>query len=679
MKMTSEKRQWTLIFTLLAGIVILPAGAMLWFVSRAAVNEQMAIKQRLIDKYSPEVKAEFFIQLPQDMSQIMEKAIALSVTARTQGRAVTAADIQQSGLPLAAIIPANRSGYLLDETGKSFWPPVDKADEADSAQLPDMAEIMDNPVFALAHQKEFVEKDYAAAQVEYAKLCEQDEALRGAAIMGQVRCLRKAGLLAQAIELCKDQTIYMASGKGCNPRDLWQLKLLLAQMYAQAGRAELTDAVRELRAISSEPVDYSLRVFVLEQAAEIAQQSANKELTDSIQTELSYARLLLAFQEKYLPCIPSTEVKRLMGFAADEYFGFFATGKDANSCYCLISAKQLSDYLNARAVKCSDEMVFVNVYGDGLFAGEDVKPYSDSLGRMRMPEMIFSLPMTVGLPFDKVFTLNLAFRPGIFSSAATLYQHAYIWWAALIVLVVIGGGVVTSRILLGQLRVNRLKNDFIATVTHELKTPLASTRMLVDTLREGRYNDQDTVKEYLEIISNENQRLTGLIDNFLSFSRMERGKNVFDRQPISVNELLAGAEKAFNHKNEKNLIFSVTFCSPDATIYADEQAMLTVMLNLLNNAYKYSSDLRKVVELRGEHKAGAVHLVVKDNGIGLTPAQKRRVFDRFWRADNSLTRQTEGTGLGLAIVKYILDGHGYEIEIISQPGVGSEFIVKVSL
>ncbi|MBN2841816.1 MAG: HAMP domain-containing histidine kinase, partial [Sedimentisphaerales bacterium] len=563
-----------------------------------------------------------------------------------------------------------RSGYLLDGSGRSFWPPEDKTQDAPDTQA---ADIADNPIFKQARQLEFVQKDYAAAQSEYSKLSELDDALRHAAVIGKVRCLRKAGQLAQAIDICSKEISHLATEPG-SMQDLWQMKLLLAEMYAQAGRSELTGAINDLLTIASEPVDHSLKVFVLEKAVDIAQQSVNKESISTIEAELDYARLLLDFQEKYLPSVPSTEVRRLTGFAGDDYFGFFATGKDANSCYCLISAKQLTDYLQARAVKCSDEMVFANVYGVDLSIGEEVKPYSDSLGRMRVPEMIFSLPLS--LPFDKNFTLYLAFRPGIFASAALLYQQTYLWWAALILLAVMGGGLLAGRILLGQMRVNRLKNDFIATVTHELKTPLASTRMLIDTLREGRYSDQTTLKDYLEIISGENQRLTSLIDNFLSFSRMERGKNVFDCQEISVNELITETQRAFNHKSEKNLILSVTFCSPDATIYADKQAMLPVLLYLFNNAYKYSSDLSKEIGLRGEHKAGIVRLVVKDNGVGLTLAQKRRVFDRFWRADNSLTRQTEGTGLGLAIVKYILDAHGFAIKIDSKPGIGSEFTVE---
>jgi len=230
-----------------------------------------------------------------------------------------------------------------------------------------------------------------------------------------------------------------------------------------------------------------------------------------------------------------------------------------------------------------------------------------------------------------------------------------------------------------QIRVNRLKNDFIATVSHELKTPLSSMRVLVDTLLEGNYEGEKTATEYLHLISKENKRLSRLIDNFLTFSRMERNKKAFDIGSVSPAEIAQTAAEAVQTKLIKSkcrLDVSIDEGLPD--VLADKDAMVTVLVNLLDNAYKYSYD-NKQIELKVFSEDNFICFSVKDNGIGMTRRQIKKVFDRFYQADSSLSRQAEGTGLGLAIVKFIVDAHKGQIRVDSKVSFGSVFKVLLPI
>jgi len=229
-----------------------------------------------------------------------------------------------------------------------------------------------------------------------------------------------------------------------------------------------------------------------------------------------------------------------------------------------------------------------------------------------------------------------------------------------------------------QIKMNRLKNDFIATVTHELKTPLASMRVLVDTLLEGNYEGQQTATEYLQLVANENKRLTHLIDSFLTFSRMERNKQVFDFQPTAPKEIAVAAAEAMGAKlSGDNCRFEYSIGENLSTISADSDAMVTVLANLLENAYKYTNS-NKRIQLKVYEEDGVVYFAVKDNGVGLTVRAQRKIFNRFYQVDSRLSRRAEGCGLGLSIVKFIVDAHKGTIEVESKAGEGSTFTVKVA-
>ncbi len=319
--------------------------------------------------------------------------------------------------------------------------------------------------------------------------------------------------------------------------------------------------------------------------------------------------------------------------------------------------------------------------GDGLEELGISYRITDNFGEyasgLENPETAAFLKVPLGKFFPS-WDVEIHFKDvDIFETTAGRQEIVYMLAGLLAIAVMISAGSLATKVVGKQIRMNKLKNDFIATVSHELKTPLASMRVLVDTLLEGSYRDQHQVTEYLQLVSKENERLTGLIDNFLTFSRMERNKQAFAMVKTSPAAIARDAAEAVKTKFSKGKCkFEVNISEDLPDVLADQDAMVTVLINLLDNACKYSYDNRQI-ELRAFSKDGSVCFSVCDNGIGMSRRSARKIFNRFYQADRSLSRGAEGCGLGLSIAKFIVDAHKGTISIDSKPGEGSTFTVRL--
>jgi signal transduction histidine kinase len=274
--------------------------------------------------------------------------------------------------------------------------------------------------------------------------------------------------------------------------------------------------------------------------------------------------------------------------------------------------------------------------------------------------------------------VELYFEGGdVFERAARRQIAVYVWTGALVILLILIAGGFAMQAVGKQIRLNTMKNDFIATVSHELKTPLASMRVLVDTLLEGHVRDEAQAREYLRLTAKENERLSRMIDNFLTFSRMERNKNAFtlaDARPAAIAQDAIESVKTKYATHNCQFKFEIAESVPE--IHADHDAIVTVLVNLLDNACKYTTD-DKQISLNVYPEPGCVCFAVADNGIGLARRHLRKIFDSFYQVDNSLARKVEGCGLGLSIVKFIVDAHRGKVIVESKPGRGSKFTVRL--
>jgi signal transduction histidine kinase len=274
--------------------------------------------------------------------------------------------------------------------------------------------------------------------------------------------------------------------------------------------------------------------------------------------------------------------------------------------------------------------------------------------------------------------LTLSLPGGNATDAAANRRIAIYLWTGIIVIAAITflAGFLL-QVFHNQMRYARLKNDLVATVSHELKTPLSSIRLLVDTLLDEQSPDLNKTRDYLRLIAKENARLSRLIDNFLAFSRMEHNKHAFQFAAISpaavINEAVEAVRERFQ---EPGCRLEADVAADLPRITADADALVTVVLNLLDNAYKYTGDEKRVV-LRAYAENGMVCIAVTDNGVGLSRAAAKKIFERFYQADRRLSRSGGGCGLGLSIVKYIVIAHGGSVEVAGSPNAGSTFTVKL--
>ncbi len=265
----------------------------------------------------------------------------------------------------------------------------------------------------------------------------------------------------------------------------------------------------------------------------------------------------------------------------------------------------------------------------------------------------------------------------LFASSADRRVENYLW---------IGSAVIAAMTLLAaflarsfgrQVQLARLKNDLVATVSHELKTPLTAMRALVETLLEAEKFDEKTTREYLQLLATENARLSRLIENFLTFSRLERNKFHFHFATVPPAQIVANAVAAFGERaHQAGCTLETKVADPLPALRADADALTTALLNLLDNAWKYSGD-EKHLTLRAEQRNGSVHFAVEDNGLGLSPREQSRVFERFYQTDQRLARTAGGCGLGLSIVSSIVAAHRGKVGVMSEPGRGSTFTIEI--
>ena len=283
----------------------------------------------------------------------------------------------------------------------------------------------------------------------------------------------------------------------------------------------------------------------------------------------------------------------------------------------------------------------------------------------QLPPLTSDLPgwgLALSLDDDRVFDTETAKRVKLLVAVACIVI------AAMSVL-----SLIIARSFGKQVQLARLKNDLVANVSHELKTPLTAMRALVDTLLDTERFDEKTTREYLQLLATENARLSRLIENFLAFSRLERNKFKFQFESIGPRQVVDGAVAAMGERAGN---VTVEAASQLPSVQGDLDALVTALLNLLDNAWKYSGDEKQIV-LRTEARNGVVCFAVKDNGIGLSPGETKRVFRRFYQTDQRLARAAGGCGLGLSIVRSIVEAHHGSVRVESEPGNGSTFTIEI--
>jgi two-component system phosphate regulon sensor histidine kinase PhoR len=229
------------------------------------------------------------------------------------------------------------------------------------------------------------------------------------------------------------------------------------------------------------------------------------------------------------------------------------------------------------------------------------------------------------------------------------------------------------RTLKKEMELVRLKGDFVSNVSHELRTPLSLIRMFTETLSMKRVQTEEKKEEYYGTILQETERLTRLINNILNFSRMEAGKKQYHFEPMALNDVVTGVMKTYtSHLQHEGFTTLVQLAENLPAIHADREAIAEALINILDNAVKYSS-ADKSVRIKTGQTGSMNYVEVEDHGIGIDKHHHKKIFETFYRVSTGLTNNIKGSGLGLALVSHIMDGHGGTIELESVPGKGSTF------
>ena len=224
-----------------------------------------------------------------------------------------------------------------------------------------------------------------------------------------------------------------------------------------------------------------------------------------------------------------------------------------------------------------------------------------------------------------------------------------------------------------EVHLARLKSDFVANVSHELKTPLALIRLFAETLELGRVPSEEKAQLYYRVINKESHRLTQLINNILDFSRIEAGRKEYRFAPTDVARVVREVIESYRFQIEQQGFELALDVAEDIPVVpADEEALGQAILNLVNNAIKYSRDTKSIrIDVRRE--GPKVLVSVTDRGIGIPRGEHKKIFEKFYRGEDSLVHETKGSGLGLSLVQHIMDAHGGSVEVESAPGKGSTF------
>jgi signal transduction histidine kinase len=653
---TNPTGQLRWVVLLLGMAVVLPTVCLLWFMSSAVKNERLAMLQKLKGIYQN----------------------------RLDEAAAEKLGFENINSHLALVMS---DGFLVfDSNDELFFPAADLDNVAPNGDT-----------FSLAHEFEYSHNDPNRALAEYRLIAKTTDSnnVHIMADIGYARCLRKLNHLDQAIVELRtiiskyDDSDSLARTHKCRARvmllDLYyqtdnkNLLNELSDTYDYVMDAMTTD--NDLVWLGRKPqtnhyIPSSLQLFVLDRfiyyARNIKDEPSIKRKYKRASWFASVLNTSILAAQRY----PAPSFKASNGVVDGAVFRL-DTQEHLYGVYRIIDG-----YLHLMIYNQPHITEWLEEYLDDVEKLPSLCRIYDETDTLVAGSMITDRQPFIKAPLDSDYfpgwTVEMYIENSAYEDAARKQIAIYIWTGILVIFLILATGAIAIQAIGRQIKLNRLKNDFIATVTHELKTPLASTRVLVDTLLDGKYQDEQLTREYLQLMAKENARLSRLIDNFLTFSRMERNKRALDFQPARPAALVADAAEAVKTKfsdNHCNLELETTNHLPE--IIADHDALVTVLVNLLDNACKYTHEKDKQITLKTFSRNDKICFQVTDNGVGMSKRTIRKIFQRFYQADQSLSRPAQGCGLGLAIVKFIIDAHHGDITVNSRPGQGTTFTVSL--
>lgn len=296
-------------------------------------------------------------------------------------------------------------------------------------------------------------------------------------------------------------------------------------------------------------------------------------------------------------------------------------------------------------------------------------PAADMPAAIRPPD-VSGLPWTIRVAGTDLDELG---------AGATVRRRLRLAALGTVLFLIAGSAYVTWRGLSRELAVVRLQSEFVAAVSHEFRTPLASLRHLSEMLARGRVGGDQQRQRCYDYLVNESERLEKLVEELLDFGRLESGAYQFHFEPIDLPSLVRETVVSFQeHDGARGHRIECSGSDRAATVVADREALTRALWNLLDNAAKYSPGAATIwVDVSVDDRDAVV--TVRDRGHGIDPAEQQQIFRRFVRGSGARANQVPGTGLGLALVHHIVEAHRGDIRVESRPNEGSSFAVRLPL
>lgn len=239
------------------------------------------------------------------------------------------------------------------------------------------------------------------------------------------------------------------------------------------------------------------------------------------------------------------------------------------------------------------------------------------------------------------------------------------------------GAIIVLHDITAIRKLEKMRSEFVANVSHELKTPITSVKGFAETLLSGDVPDEETAKQFLQIIYDESERLNRLITDLLELSKIEKQAMPLKITEVNVNEVIEKSTQTISKfARDKNLTLHLPDSEHPVFVEADVERLGQIVLNLVANAVNYTSDNGDIY-IDAEERSSKVVISVKDTGMGIPEEALDRLFERFYRVDKARSRHSGGTGLGLAIVKHLVESHDGKIYVNSQEGIGTTFTVEL--
>jgi signal transduction histidine kinase len=270
-------------------------------------------------------------------------------------------------------------------------------------------------------------------------------------------------------------------------------------------------------------------------------------------------------------------------------------------------------------------------------------------------------------------------EPGLFDALLSSRRSIYLGMFLLIVSILIFGSTFTIRAVAHEMELAKLKSDFVSTISHEFKSPVTSIRQLAEMLKTNRVPSEDRRERYYDVLVEQSERLALLIDNILDFSKMEEGRKAFVFEKTNIGELLQELVSTNQDRvRHQGFAIQAEISVGLPSIKADRAALSQAVNNLIDNAIKYSGKAKRVIVHASTDNQHVV-IAVQDCGVGIKKEEITKVFERFYRGGDELTRIVKGSGLGLTLVKQIVEAHHGSVHAESELGHGSTFEIRLPL